>query len=91
MNINGEGVITGKREHKGRSVVDEYARTPVFPMDVVPRGRQMHVGLGVWVNRCSACDDYTLNYGSRGYDYDLAVHEAAHGLDVPGYNVPLMA
>lgn len=91
MNINGEGVIIGKLVHKGRSVVEQYARTPVYPMDSVPRGRQVHVGEGVWVRRCAACDDYTLSYGSLGYDYELAVHEDAHGLDVPGYNVPLMA
>lgn len=90
-NINGDNIIVGKPEHKGVRVIDTYSRTPVIDPDLVPRGRYMHIGSGVWLHRCAACDDYMLTYGTIGYVLEFAQHEYAHGIDVPGYNVPMMA
>lgn len=82
--------IIGKPEHKGVRVIDTHAKTPVWDAEDIPRGRQMHLGKGVWLRRCAGCDDYMLSYGSSGYYYEFAQHEASHGLDVVGYNVPMM-
>lgn len=93
VNLNGEGVIAGQQEYKGRHVADRYFRTPVFDPAVIPAGRQAHIGEGVWRTVCAepGCGVFVDNYGAIGYAYELAKHEAAHGRQVPGYNVALLA
>jgi len=72
-------------------ITSRYAETPVFDPDVVPRGRYAHIGGGIWLRRCRECDDYVRSYGSVAYLYPFARHEASHGVDVAGYNTPMLA
>jgi hypothetical protein len=70
----------------------KYQETPVFSEDIIPRGASAHIGEGIFLTRCTECDDYALTYGMLGYIYELAQHKTAHGLtDVPGLHVALLA
>jgi hypothetical protein len=95
-NIAGENVILGAsfvRDKAGFIAHNEekYAATPVFGADSIPRGRNAHIGDGIWMRRCTSCDDFTLSYGSIAYLHDHAAHEASHlGSVVPGFNSPLL-
>lgn len=93
-NIAGENVILGADYARDREkFIDETAtrfkNTPVFDADVIPRGRTVHIGDGVWLKRCPSCDDYGLTYGTP-YIMEIAKHIADHGNVVPGYNTPLL-
>lgn len=95
VNIIGEGSIAGARYVKDVDAFvaknkERYAETPVFPADIIPQGRYAHIGEGVFLRRCSACDDFILTYGTVAYIREFAEHEAGHGLDVVGYNVPML-
>jgi hypothetical protein len=94
-NIAGEGVILGAEFVKGKDAfLDKnkarYADTPVFDPDIIPSGRYVHIGDGVWLRRCSDCEDFTLSYGSIIYLREHAQHELTHGGNVLGANVPLL-
>lgn len=95
VNILGEGFIAGARYVKDIDAFiakneARYINTPVFAQEIIPQGRYAHIGDGVFFRRCSACDDFILTYGTVSYIREFAEHEASHGLDVPGYNVPLL-
>jgi hypothetical protein len=95
VNVFGEGVIAGLDHVKDRDAYivemeDRFAATPVFPQDIIPRGRQAHIGDGVWLKRCQACDDFMLTYGTA-FIMKFALHEREHGVDVVGVNVPLLS
>lgn len=91
-NIAGEFTI-GNAANERRARLDHIARPdqPSYEADIVPNGRAAHVGGGVWLARCLECDDYTLTWGHLGWNYDLAMHTRAHGVDVVGVNVGMMA
>lgn len=83
--------IVNNRVHKGIDKAITHLRTPTIEADDVPRGAYMHLGGGLWLKRCRSCDDYMLSYGTVGYWLPFAEHEYAHGLDVVGYNVAMLA
>lgn len=82
------GVVTAERIQR---VTSRYTATPSFEPGAIPRGAYAHIGGGVWLRRCRDCDDYVRSYGSVGYLYEFARHEASHGLEVVGFNAPMMA
>lgn len=82
--------------------LDKYGATPDWPMDRIlalegedrtrATGRSWHVGGGQWLAICPDCDAYTLTYGSLPIYYGIGVHMVeAHGSQVPGINVGLLA
>ena len=89
-----DGRIAGA-EYARPSYIDEvksrYARTPTIAEELIHRGEYMHTGDGVWLHRCAGCNSFVRTYGTVGYLREFAEHEASHGLDVPGYNVPLFS
>jgi hypothetical protein len=94
-NFAGEGVILGagyvqNQEEFIAKNAEKYAETPVFDINIVPRGFHVHVGNGVWMKRCNDCNDYMLSYGTP-FIMDFARHEASHGRKVAGVNVPLFS
>lgn len=102
QNIAGHNVILGFGYIKVEALAqrieeneEKFSKTPVFPADIVPRGRQLHIGNGIWMHRCAGCDDYTLSYGSFGYLSEHANHEATHedvlAAGIVGYNVGILS
>lgn len=89
-----DGRIAGA-EYAGPSYIDEvksrYARTPTIAENLIHRGEYMHTGNGIWLHRCAGCNSFIRTYGTVGYRLEFAEHEASHGLDVPGYNVPMFS
>jgi hypothetical protein len=96
-NVAGAGVILGADYVVDKAAfiesnAERYALTPVFPVEGIPSGKYVHIGEGVWKKTCSepGCDVFMLSYGSVAYFRVFAEHEASHGRDVPGFNVPLL-
>jgi hypothetical protein len=100
-NIAGEGVILGfgfskpeELAYRIEANAERFHATPVFDAGVVPRGRRLHIGEGVWMHRCAGCDDFTLSYGNVGYLVEHAEHEASHAevlaAGIAGYNVGIL-
>lgn len=92
MNIAGENVILNPK-NKDRAE-QRNAETPVFPADLIPNGRYMHIGDGIWKHVCRSCDDFILSYGSVVYLYEFAKHEASHAelleAGISGWNVGML-
>lgn len=58
-----------------------------------PTGRAYRVDADTdtWVYKCRGCDEHWTTTGAPPmYVYERARHEAAHGLDVVGYNVAML-
>lgn len=94
-NLAGDNNILGARYVKDPEAFikkneKRFAATPVFLQDTVPRGRYAHIGNGIWLRRCSGCDDFTLSYGTIAYLYEHGSHEASHGGLVAGFNSPVL-
>jgi hypothetical protein len=68
-----------------------HAYTPVTPEPLVHRGETRHIGEGVWMRRCRECGAHVKSYGVIAVIPEMAEHEAGHGLQVPGWNQPLLS
>lgn len=69
-----------------------YSETPEWPRENAPRGVTFHAGGGVWVVNCRECDAYCETFGAMPSYATIGPHEfSAHGLDVPGLNVGILA
>lgn len=56
--------------------------TPSYAPDDIPRGRLVHTGNGVWMQRCHQCDDYVYCYGPLSYIHEMVTHEREqHGIE----------
>jgi hypothetical protein len=94
-NIAGHKVVLGARYVTDPDAFiakneKRFRNTPIIEQKAIPNGRYCHIGNGVWLRRCSACDDYTLTYGTVLYLNEHLLHEASHGIDVIGVNVPIL-
>jgi hypothetical protein len=94
-NIAGHKVVLGARYVTDSDAfiaknTKRHQNTPIFEQKAIPQGRYCHIGDGVWLRRCSACDDYTLTYGTVLYLNEHLRHEASHGIDVIGVNIPIL-
>ena len=90
-NLAGENNILGAHYAKKPEVFikknkKHFATTPVSLPDAIPRGKYEHIGDGVWLHRCSYCDDFALTYGTIVHLSVYALHETSHGIPIAGSN-----
>lgn len=59
-----------------RDLLDHHANAPVVAE--VQRGEEGHIGGGVFLRRCTDCDDYTLTAGPSIWTTDMQKHLLRH-------------
>lgn len=70
-----DGQIANPRNIVQAALEADEHNTPSLKENDIPRGRMVHTGGGIWLKRCSECDDFVRVYGMLMFVHEMSQHE----------------